>query len=414
MKKILGIAVLGLLLSGNAYADVNEPGFAPISDWQCSESFSKEHEKLRKAYLKSDKKKQVVFYASCENRGKHSWGIKKGKNLEALHKKAYNSCLKAVKKKTPGLDCYLYSVNEEVVWIYDQAKWIAHDEAKYLEKKTKEKIELEKQAQIDKKPGRFFEDQPDVNDDYQVHFFYVLAKDSKDKEIDVNGWLEKRLITVNSKFEKWSKKNKKSNGVGQKFKFDYRKDGKIDITFVRIDLTKAELKTPKYPERLIYGLLSKDNYLNNPKKTYALFTGFNSKIGNSHGGSGSPPITTIFIPAVKSYGVKGMDIIILHELFHTQGASYPCGKRTYAGAHVKGSDVLGKNKTTTTIDGKNDTYYLHGVKGCPDLSKSVYLTPTAEDSWDPYSVYCLGKTGNFVKNIYQRMSGECRFFKPTQ
>ena len=183
-----------------------------------------------------------------------------------------------------------------------------------------------------------------------------------------------------------------------------------------MDLTKAELKTPKYPERLIYNWLSKYNYLKNPKKTYALFTGFNAKAGNSHGGSGSPPITTIFIPAVKSYGVEGMDIIILHELFHTQGAAYPCGKRTYDGAHVKGSDVLGKNKTTTTIDGKNDTYYLHGIKDCPDLSKSVYLTPTAEDSWDPYSVYCLRKTGNFVKNIYHSsgMSRECHWIKPTK
>ena len=414
MKKLfLGIVVLGLLLSGNAYAGVNEPGFAPISE-QCSESFSKEHEKLKKIYLKSDKKKQVVFYASCDNPDKYGWGIKKGKNLEALHKKAYNSCLKAAKKKTPGEDCYLYSVNEEVVWKYDRAKWIAHDEAKYEAKKAKKTTELEKIIQIDKKPGRFFEDQPDVNDDYQVHFLYVLAKDSKDKEIDVNGWLEKRLTTVNSKFEKWSKKNKKSNGVGQKFKFDYRKDGKIDITFVRMDWKEAGL--PKYPEQLIYGLLSKHNYLNNPKKTYALFTGFNAKTGNSHGGSGSPPITTIFTPAVKSYGVTGMDIIILHELFHTQGAAYPCGKRTYDGAHVKGSDVLGSGDVSTTIDGKNDTYYLHGMKDCPDLSKSVYLTPTAEDSWDPYSVYCLRKTGNFVKNIYHGngMSRECHWIKPTK
>ena len=250
----------------------------------------------------------------------------------------------------------------------------------------------------DEKPGRFFEDQPDVNDDYQVHFFYVLAKDSKDKEIDINGWLEKRLTTVNNKFEKWSKKNKKSNGVGQKFKFDYRKDGKIDITFVRMDLTEAGL--PKYPERRIYGFLSKDNYLNNPKKTYAIFTGFKAKAGDSHGGSGSPPITTIFIPAVKSYGVTDMDIVILHELFHTQGAAYPCGKRRYDGAHVKGSDVLGKNKTTTTIDGKNDTYYLHGMKDCPDLSKSVYLTPTAEDSWGHSIVYIFCKITCFSKTIY--------------
>ena len=31
MKKILGIVVLGLLLSGNAYADVNEPGVTSIA-----------------------------------------------------------------------------------------------------------------------------------------------------------------------------------------------------------------------------------------------------------------------------------------------------------------------------------------------------------------------------------------------
>ena len=28
----------------------------------------------------------------------------------------------------------------------------------------------------DEKPGRFFKDQPDVNDDYQIHFIYFLAK----------------------------------------------------------------------------------------------------------------------------------------------------------------------------------------------------------------------------------------------
>jgi len=306
------------------------------------------------------------------------------------------------------VDCFIFAIDDKIVWNLDGP---GPAKPKKLES-AESKAEKEKQAQLDKRPGRFFEDQPDVNDDYQVHFFYVLAKDSKDKEIDVNGWLEKRLITVNSKFEKWSKKNKKSNGVGQKFKFDYRKDGKIDITFVRMDLTKAEL--PKYPEILIYGLLSKDNYLNNPKKTYAIFTGFKAKAGDSHGGSGSPPITTIFTPAGLSYGVTEKDKVILHELFHTQGASYKCGKRTDQGHHVKGSDVLAVNTLSSIIDSKNDTYYLHGMKDCPDLSKSVYLTPTAEDSWDPYSVYCLNKTGNFLKNYMENMSQECHWIKPTQ
>ena len=405
MKKLFLILVLSVLFSGNAFAGVNEPGVTSIAG--CDKSLKYQFKKIKKKHSKEfkEKKQTFVLYASCDY-DKYSWAANKGKNLEKLHKKTYKQCMKNSKKHT-GKECYLYAVNEEIVWKYDKAKASILLKTKIAERK----VEQEKQAQIDKKPGRFFEDQPDVSDDYQVHFFYVLAKDSKDKEIDVNGWLEKRFTTINSKFEKWSKKNKKSNGVGQKFKFDYRKDGKIDITFVRIDLTKAELKTVKVTETLMYEWLSKHNYLNNPKKTYALFAGFNAKGGNSHGGSGSPPITTIFIPAVKSYGVTDMDIVILHELFHTQGAAYPCGKRTYDGAHVKGSDVLGKNKTTTTIDGKNDTYYLHGIKDCPDLSKSVYLTPTAEDSWDPYSVYCLRKTGNFAKNIYDRMTQECKWSK---
>ena len=408
MKKLLGIVVLGLLLSGNANAGINEPGVTSIAG--CDSGLKSQNKKFIKKHLKklSKKNETSVLYASCDYEN-YSWAVNKGKDLEKLHKKTYKQCTKYAKKHT-GKECYLYAVNDEIVWKYDKAKASTIAKTKIAEAKVLE----EKNLKIDKKQGRFFEDQPDVNDDYQVHFFYVLAKDSKDKEIDINGWLEKRLTTVNSKFEKWSKKNKKSNGVGKKFKFDYRKDGKIDITFVRMDWTEGEL--PKYPERKIYGLLSKHNHLNNPKKTYAIFTGFKAKAGDHHGGSGAVPITTIFTPAGMSFGVTEKDKVILHELFHTQGAAYSCGKRTYDGAHVKGSDVLAVNTLSTIIDSKNDTYYLHGMKDCPDLSKSVYLTPTAEDSWDPYSVYCLKKTGNFTKYINSSLlhATDCQVIQPTQ
>ena len=407
MKKLLGIIVLTFLFSGNANADVNEPGFAPISDWQCSESFSKEHEKLRKIYLKSDKKKQVVFYTSCENRGKHSWGIKKGKNLEALHKKAYNSCLKAVKKKTPGLDCYLYSVNEEVVWKYDEAKWIAYDEAKYEAKEAKEKIELEKIIQIDKKPGRFFEDQPDVNDDHQIHFIYLLTSEGKDTELDISGWIEKRIKTVNKKFLKMSAKNKKSNGIGQQFKLDMTKEGKLDVTFVRMNVLKKQLDIPDYPSKMIYHYLRKKGF-DNPKKVYATFTGFKSKHGNSDGGEGFVPMMVIYTPAVKTYGQPDMDLVILHELFHSQGAAYGCGKRTYKGAHVKGSDILAVDTVKSSLDSRNDTYYRHDIEGCPDLAKSVFVTPTAKDSWDPYDVFCRKKRGNLTHPDLYTGSHRCK------
>ena len=69
MKKLLGIMVLGFLFSGNANAGVNEPGTS-----RCGiETFSKEHEKLKKIYLESDKKINVVLYGSCNDKGNYGF-----------------------------------------------------------------------------------------------------------------------------------------------------------------------------------------------------------------------------------------------------------------------------------------------------------------------------------------------------
>ena len=46
----------------------------------------------------------------------------------------------------------------------------------------------------DKKEGRFFSDQPDVNDDFQIHFNYMVTLDGEDREWDINGKLEKLLM----------------------------------------------------------------------------------------------------------------------------------------------------------------------------------------------------------------------------
>jgi len=390
MKKFLVIVVLAFLFSSNANAGVNEPGSLPISG-PCEFAFKVEHQNLKKIYLEKDKKINVVLYASCKD-GRFGWGSKKGKNLEALHKTTYKRCLKYAKKYTPGEDCYLYSVNEEVVWKYDEAKTKA--------KLAEAKVEIEKQAQIDKKPGRFFEDQPDVNDDYQIHFIYLLSSKDKDKELDINGSIEKIVHRVNGKFLKMSAKNKKSNGIGQQFKLDMTKEGKLDVTFVRMNVSKKKLDGPEYPTDIIYNYLREKGF-NNPKKVYASLAGFKSKHGNSDGGEGGVAMTVIYIPAVKSYGQPDMDLVILHEWFHTQGASYACGKRDDGHGHVKGSDLLAADTVKSSIDSKNDTYYRHDIEGCPDLAKSVFVTPTAEDPWDPFDVFCRQKRGNLThKDLY--------------
>ena len=297
--------------------------------------------------------------------------------------------MKNSKKYRVEEDCYLFAVNEKIVWDFVKAEVIKKERAvknRIIPYSEQEK-ELTYLDPKDKKPNRSIIDRPDVNDDYQVHFIYAILKNGKDKEWDVNGYIEKDALKANKNFLKWSAKNKKSNGIGQKFKYDFSNDGKLDVSFVRLNLTRKEIDKPDYPDGIIFRELFRQGF-NNPKKVYAIFSGFKTKHGNSHGGVGGPLFTILYGPAIKSYESENMEIIILHELFHTQVAAYDCGKRTYDGAHVKGSDVLGKNKTTTTIDGKNDTYYKHGIEGCPDLSDSVFLTPTSESPWDPYQFWC--------------------------
>jgi hypothetical protein len=401
MKKLLGIVVLGLLLCENAYAGVNEPGVTSIAG--CDRGLKFQHKKLIKKYSKelSKKNQTGVLYASC-NYDQYSWKANIGKDLEKLHKKTYKQCMKYAKKHT-GKECYLYAVNEEIVWKYDKTK--ASTIAKT--KKTEAKVAAEKQRDLDKQQGRFFEDQPDVNDDYQVHFIYLVTLDGKDTELDISGWIEKRVNKVNDKFLKFSAKNKKSNGIGQQFKLDMTKEGKLDVTFVRMNISKKQLNVPDYPNKMIFHYLRRMGF-DNPKKVYATFTGFKTKHGNSDGGEGFVPMMIIFTPAVKTYGQPDMDIIILHELFHAQGAAYGCGKRTYKGAHVKGSDILGVNTVTSSLDSRNDTYYRHDIEGCPDLAKSVFVTPTAKDSWDPYDVFCRKNRGNFTHPDLYTGSHRCK------
>ena len=65
----------------------------------------------------------------------------------------------------------------------------------------------------DEKPGRFFEDQPDVTDGHQIHFIYLLGKDSKDKELDINGFIEKEVKKMNQVMLEQSAKHKNQEAL---------------------------------------------------------------------------------------------------------------------------------------------------------------------------------------------------------
>ena len=402
MKKI--ILFLLFIFTTNLNADVKEAGSDPLPTEMLENIKNSLNNKLQKY-----KGKEVLFYISFDKeklqKGEIHWnsGYSSFKKInDKSHEKTYKACLKYGKKKKINDDCYLFAINDKIVW--DLSK-------PYKEKKEKiisysnQKNELQFLNREDDKINRSLVDREDSTIDHQVHFIYVILKNGKDKEWDINGYIEKLALKVNENFLKWSSQNKKSNSIGQKFKYDFLKNGKLDISFARLNLTRKQIDEPDHPNGLIYKELFKQGF-NNPKKVYAIISGFNSKHGNSDGGEGGPLFTILYGPAIKSYGSKGMEIVILHELFHTQGAAYDCGKRTYRGAHVKGSDVLGSGDVTTKIDSKNDTYYKHGIEGCPDLADSIFLTPTSKNPWDPYEVFCKKNVGKFThKKLFSTKDG---------
>ena len=403
MKKTL-LIILTLFLTINTFAGEKEPGFFPIQ----LDILNDIKENLKKI-RQENPNKNILLYLSIDEADGYAWYYDSYKKdiKDKDHKKTYKKCVKNSKKYRVGEDCYLFAVNEKIVWDFVKAEVIKKEQA--VKNRTIPYSEQEKKLTYlnpkDKKPKRSIIDRPDTNDDHQVHFIYAILKNGKDKEWDINGYIEKNALKVNKNFLKWSAKNKKSNGMGQKFKYDFSKDGKIDVSFARLNLTRKEIDKPDHPNGIIYRELFRQGF-NNPKKVYAIFSGFKSKHGNSDGGEGGPLFTILYGPAIKSYGSKDMEIVILHELFHTQGAAYDCGKRTYRGAHVKGSDVLGSGDVSTKIDSKNNTYYRHGIEGCPDLADSVFLKPTSENSWDPYEVFCKKNVGKFKhKKLFSTKDG---------
>ena len=64
MKKILWIVVLGLLLSGKAYAGVNEPGVTSIKG-QCAGAFKHYHKKHIEKSLKKIREKKNKLCSLC-------------------------------------------------------------------------------------------------------------------------------------------------------------------------------------------------------------------------------------------------------------------------------------------------------------------------------------------------------------
>ena len=237
----------------------------------------------------------------------------------------------------------------------------------------------------DEKPGRFFEDQPDVTDDYQIHFNYLLAADSEDRQMDINGEMEKILLEVNEVMFKATAENKKSDGIARKYKFDYRADGKLDITFIRMDMKHKELH--KWANNDIIPFLNNVKGQKNIKKIYYNFADFS----NVDGGEAGVGYGTTYLKNKGNSPYERKLLVTLHELLHTQGMGYDCIPGVKSGKGHYGS----RPGFMLELGKKIGPVYAHAKEGCPQMMDSVYLTPTRNDPYDPYVLTCLLDLGKY-------------------
>jgi len=238
----------------------------------------------------------------------------------------------------------------------------------------------------DEKPGRFFEDQPDVTNDYQIHFNYLLAADSEDREMDINGEMEKILLEANEVMLKATAENKKGDGVARKYKFDYRPDGKLDITFIRMDMKHKELH--KWANNDIIPFLNNVKSQKNIKKIYYNLADFS----NVDGGEAGVGYGTTYLKSNSNSSYERKLLVTLHELLHTQGMGYDCVPGVKSGNGHYSTDKRGYMLESGR---KIGSVYAHTSEGCPQMMDSIYLTPTRSDPYDPYVLTCLLDLGKY-------------------
>jgi len=240
----------------------------------------------------------------------------------------------------------------------------------------------------DEKSGRFFEDQPDVTDDYQIHFNYLLVADSEDREMDINGKMEKMLLEVTEVMLKATAENKRGDGIARKYKFDYRADGKLDITFIRMDMKQKKL--PGSANNAIVPFLYKAKNQKNIKKIYYNFADFSSP--NGDGGEAGVGYGSTYLKSRGNGAYEQRLLVTLHELLHTQGMGYDCVPGIKSGNGHYSNDKPGY---MLALGRKIGSVYAHTKEGCPQMMDSVYLTPTRNDPYDPYQHACLLDLGKY-------------------
>ncbi len=245
-------------------------------------------------------------------------------------------------------------------------------------------------------PPRATADRPDDLDGYQVHVVYAVPSDLEDRRYDLDGTLARSVAA----FDGWLFEQ---TGRKQRLRLD-RAAGALDVTFVRLAETDAELRAEGAYQRDGLERILKRMGFTHPKKIYAVY--YDGTHGKSCGDGPWPPelpgtVAAQYLRAHPEGHSQSCDanpwsdgqaptyreFSMLHEILHAQGFTPTCAGHNTRRSHTSfaPTDIMYAGDEPwrpSVLDGGGEIYG-HGRAGCLDLAKSVFLTPTATDAAAP-------------------------------
>jgi hypothetical protein len=226
-------------------------------------------------------------------------------------------------------------------------------------------------------------DRTDEATDRQIHVMYVVPSDGIDEHLDQTATLEASLKIANEWF--------KTQTGGKGLRFDTY-GGKLDVTFLQLAKTDAEMNVAGGNVRAKLESQLYLNGFNSPNKVYLVYYAGD---GDGCGRGAWPPtlpgnVGALYVGAaagcttqpfaVDTQPPSFLEFLGVHEILHMLGFAAPCAPHQTESGHVGDSvnDLMFSGAQAwkpSTLDVNHDDYYTAGIPGCPDLANSAFLDP---------------------------------------
>lgn len=235
----------------------------------------------------------------------------------------------------------------------------------------------------------------------QIHALYILPSDGADRALDTDG-------TIAASVANWQAWFRGQTG-GDGLRLD-TSGGELDVTFVRLRRTEAELaargiflRDAIEEELRAAGLLW-------PDKVFATY--YDGSSTAACGGGAWPPtlpgaVAAVYMratygagflcyePERSRGGLQIMDFAVLHEVLHTMGFVPTCAEHHTRAGHVSDSptDIMyagDEQWRPAVLDVGRDDYYNAHILGCRELAESAFLDQATATARERLTVVVTG------------------------